>query len=219
MSYLAERREEEKERRRLEIIEAAERLYARQGWDGLTMDQLAREARLSRALLYVYFHDRADLHLAIVTRAFRLLRQRFHEAAARAATGLDQVQAIGRAYIAYAHEFPYYFDACSRFQAARHPADGSPELDACAQAGDGTIAEVVAALEAGRRDGSIRADLGPTASTATALWGFTHGILQLMATKSAELARQGVALDQFADHSLALLRHALRAAPAPTPGS
>jgi AcrR family transcriptional regulator len=195
MSYLAERREEEKERRRLEIIEAAERLYARQGWDGLTMDQLAREARLSRAL-----------------------RQRFHEAAARAATGLDQVQAIGRAYIAYAHEFPYYFDACSRFQAARHPADGSPELDACAQAGDGTIAEVVAALEAGRRDGSIRADLGPTASTATALWGFTHGTLQLMATKSAELARQGVALDQFADHSLALLRHALRATPSPTPG-
>ena len=84
MSYLAERREEEKERRRLEIIEAAERLYAGRGWDGLTMDQLAREARLSRALLYVYFKDRAELHLAIVARAFELLRQRFSEAAGRA---------------------------------------------------------------------------------------------------------------------------------------
>ena len=213
MSYLAERREEEKERRRLEIIEAAERLYAHRGWDGLTMDQLAREARLSRALLYVYFKDRSELHLAVVTRAFRLLQQRFHEAKARASSGLDQVQAIGRAYIAYAHEFPHYFDACSRFQAARHPAEGSAELAACAAAGDGAIAEVFAALEAGRADGSIRADLGPIAATATALWGFTHGILQLMATKSTELARQGVALDQFADHSLQLLRHALRATP------
>ena len=213
MSYLAERREEEKERRRLEIIEAAERLYAARGWDGLTMDQLAREARLSRALLYVYFKDRAELHLAVVTRAFHLLQRRFHEAAGRATSGLDQVQAIGRAYMAYAREFPHYFDACARFQAARHPAEGSAELAACAAAGDATIAEVMAALEKGRADGSIRADLGPIASTATALWGFTHGILQLMATKSVELARQGVALDQFADHSLQLLRHALRATP------
>jgi len=50
MSYLAERREEEKERRRLEIIEAAESLYAEKGWDAVTMDQVARQARLSRAL-------------------------------------------------------------------------------------------------------------------------------------------------------------------------
>lgn len=210
MSYLAERREEEKERRRLEIIEAAERLYAKAGWDGLTMDQLAREARLSRALLYVYFKDRAELHLAIVARAFELLQQRFREAAGRAALGLDKVQAIGRAYVAFSHEFPHYFDACARFQAAQHQADGSSVLQDCAAAGDAAIAEVVAALEVGRADGSVRPDLGTTVLTATALWGFTHGIIQLMATKGAELLRHGVTQDQMADQSLLLLRHSLR---------
>jgi len=208
MSYLAERREEEKERRRLEIIEAAERLYASSGWDGLTMDQLAREARLSRALLYVYFKDRAELHLAIVARAFELLQQRFREAAGRATLGLDKVQAIGRAYVAFAHEFPHYFDACARFQVAQHAADSSA-------AGDAAIAEVVAALETGRVDGSVRPDLKPTVLTATALWGFTHGIIQLMATKGAGLLRHGVTQDQLADHSLQLLRHSLRGPKAP----
>jgi len=55
MSYLTARRQEEKDRRRAEIVDAAEALYAETGWDAITMDQVARRARLSRALLYVYF--------------------------------------------------------------------------------------------------------------------------------------------------------------------
>jgi TetR/AcrR family transcriptional regulator len=51
MSYIALRREEEKERRRAEILDAAEVLYAKKGWDALTVDQVARSARLSRALV------------------------------------------------------------------------------------------------------------------------------------------------------------------------
>ena len=174
------------------------------------MEQLAREARLSRALLYVYFKDRAELHLAIVARAFELLRQRFREAAGRTVLGLDKVQAIGRAYVAFAHEFPHYFDACARFQAAQHEADGSAVLVECSAAGDAAIAEVIAALQTGRADGSVRPDLGSAVLSATALWGFTHGIIQLMATKGAGLLRHGVTQDQLADHSLQLLRHSLR---------
>ena len=48
MSYIAERRLEEKERRRTEIIDAAEAVAATVGWDAMTMDQVARKARLSR---------------------------------------------------------------------------------------------------------------------------------------------------------------------------
>lgn len=111
MSYIAERRTEEKERRRTEIVDAAERLYAEKGWDGVTMDQVAKSARLSRALVYVYFRDRDELMFAIGWRAMQVLRERFEAAAARHAKGFDQLLAIGRAYMAYAYEFPHYFDA------------------------------------------------------------------------------------------------------------
>ena len=57
MSYIAERRQEEKERRSDEIVAAAEELYRELGWDAVTMDGVARRARLSRALVYVYFKD------------------------------------------------------------------------------------------------------------------------------------------------------------------
>src|ERR1700721_4843709 len=116
MSYIAERRVEEKERRRAEILDAAEALYAKEGWDLVTVDQVARGARLSRALVYVYFKDKEDLLFAIGERAMCLLRDRFVAAAATPASGMDQVEAIGRAYMGYAYEFPHYFDFCSRFQ-------------------------------------------------------------------------------------------------------
>src|ERR1700737_5165931 len=98
MSYIAERRGEEKERRRAEILDAAEALYAKKGWDALTVDQVARSARLSRALVYVYFRDKEELLFAIGERAMRLLRDRFTEAAASHSGGMDRGGATGGAY-------------------------------------------------------------------------------------------------------------------------
>src|SRR6516165_11495131 len=101
MNYLAERRQEEKERRRAEILDAAEAVTASAGWDELTMEQVARRARLSRALLYVYFQDKVDLMYGICERALATMQQRFEEAVARNKLGLDQMLGIGRAYIAF----------------------------------------------------------------------------------------------------------------------
>lgn len=99
MSYIADRRQEEKDRRRAEIVDAAENLYRELGWDAVTMDSVARRARLSRALVYVYFKDKRELHFAISERAMEMLRRRFEDARSRARTGIDQIEAIGRAYI------------------------------------------------------------------------------------------------------------------------
>ena len=124
MSYIAERRLEEKERRRAEIVDAAEAAGREVGLDALTMDDVARRARLSRALLYVYFQDRSDLMFGLAERAMNMLHARFVEAAERHRTGLEQVSAMGRAYVAFSQEFPVLFDALARCELQ------SPEPDA-----------------------------------------------------------------------------------------
>jgi AcrR family transcriptional regulator len=206
MSYIAERRGEEKERRRAEILDAAEGLYAKQGWDVLTVDQVARSARLSRALVYVYFRDKEELLFAIGERALRLLRDRFIEAAAGHVSGLDQVEAIGQAYMAYAHEFPHYFDFCSRFHAHSVAIDPGSFEGACQVAGDEAIGAVVQAIEAGMRDGSIRPDVGAPVLLATSLWAFTHGIIQLAMAKGDDLVRFGITIPEFSAYAFGLLR-------------
>jgi TetR/AcrR family transcriptional regulator len=206
MSYIAERRVEEKERRRAEIVDAAERLYAEKGWDSVTMDQVAKAARLSRALLYVYFRDRDELQFAIGERALHVLRERFAAAAASERRGLDQVEAIGRAYMTYAHEFPHYFDVCARFQAHAMPTDPGSNEGACAVAGDAAISVVVAAIRAGIADGSIRGDIGDPMLFAVTLWAFTHGVIQLAMAKGSDLARLGITIPDFSEYALSLLR-------------
>jgi len=206
MSYIAERRGEEKERRRAEILDATETLYAKKGWDAVTVDQVARSARLSRALVYVYFRDKEELLFAIGERAMRLLRDRFIEAAASHARGMDQVEAIGHAYMAYAHEFPHYFDFCSRFHAHSVAIDPGSHEGACRAAGDEAIGALVQAIEAGMRDGSIRPDVGEPVLLATTLWAFTHGIIQLAMAKGSDLERFGIAIPEFSNYAFGLLR-------------
>jgi AcrR family transcriptional regulator len=206
MSYIAERRGEEKERRRAEILDAAEALYAEKGWDALTVDQVARSARLSRALVYVYFRDKEELLFAIGERAMGLLRDRFVAAAAKHAAGMEQVAAIGQAYMAYANEFPHYFDFCSRFHAHSVATDPGSHEGACRAAGDEAIGVVVRAIEEGIKDGSIRPDVGEPVLLAMTLWAFTHGVIQLAMAKGSDLERFGIAIPDFGAYALGLIR-------------
>jgi AcrR family transcriptional regulator len=208
MSYIAERRQEEKERRRDEIVEAAEELYRELGWDAVTMDSVARRARLSRALVYVYFKDKQDLHFAIAARALEVLHQRFIDAASRARTGMDKVEACGRAYMAYAQEFPHFFDACARLESHSHDgtAEPSPQALPCIECGKRVHDVVVEALATGQRDGTIRAEIGDLQVVSRVLWGFMHGLIQIAINKGEPLAQVGISVQQLSQQALALIR-------------
>jgi AcrR family transcriptional regulator len=210
MSYIAERRQEEKDRRRSEIVDAAAQLYQELGWDAVTMDGVARRARLSRALVYVYFKDKRDLYFAIAVRAMEMLRDRFADASAQHEVGLDKVIAIGRAYVAFAEELPHYFDACARLEMHAPEDEQHPERSAITQDIGRSVHRILEqALETGQRDQSVRANLGNRAITARVLWGFTHGLIQIALTKSRPMARSGVTVPQLMHQGIELMRHSL----------
>ena len=214
MSYIAARRVEEKERRRGEILDAAEALYAKEGWDLVTVDQVARGARLSRALVYVYFKDKEDILFAIGERAMCLLRDRFIAASAGQKLGMEKVEAIGRSYMAYAFEFPHYFDFCAKFHAhAGSPEPGSHDAS-CRAAGDEAIAVVVRAIECGIADGSIRHSIGDPMMLALTLWSFTHGLIQLAMAKGSDMARFGIGIPDLSNYGFGLVRTMMQGGPA-----
>ena len=210
MSYIAERRQEERDRRRTEIVDAAEALYSEVGWDTVTMDRVARRARLSRALVYVYFRDKSDLHLALVERALDTLRVHFETAREGRPRGIDEVEAIGRAYFAFAHELPHYFDACARFEARTSSEGVQPNEDACMAAGQRVHETIVASLDRGVADGSISPDIGDPYVTALALWAFMLGVIQIAATKSGQLEHEGVTVQRLVDHAITMALRTLR---------
>ena len=53
-------------KKRHDIIDGARRVFFRKGFDGASMDEIARAASVSKATIYVYFESKADLFRALV---------------------------------------------------------------------------------------------------------------------------------------------------------
>lgn len=208
MNDLAERRREEKERRRDEILDAAATVVAEVGFEGLTMGLVAQLARVSRALTYTYFKDTQDLQWALCERGLQRLMARFVAACAGAATGRAKLEAMGGAYIAFAQQEPVYFGALAHFEA--HPGDA-----ACAwcAADDKVHHFMTDAIREGMADGSIRTDVGDADAVATVLWGFMHGVIQLVASKGPVLQQRQISPEQLFAQAMALARAALQVKP------
>lgn len=180
----ADRRQEEKEQRRNDIIDAAEAVFAQKGVEKATMADVAREARLSRGLLYFYFKDKDDLYLAIMLRATQMLHRFFEKAVASQETGYDKVRAMGRAYVEFSIAKPNYFHAMVDFEARNIEVENPLQSEAeCLLEGNKLLQMMSAVIVEGMQDGSIRKDIGDPLQAAISLWGFTHGIIQIRANK------------------------------------
>jgi len=73
------RRERDAEVARETILEAAERVFAREGFDGARIDNIAAEAGYNKSLLFHYFGDKEGLYLAVVGRLKTCLNSELSE--------------------------------------------------------------------------------------------------------------------------------------------
>lgn len=207
----AERRQEEKEQRRQDIIDAAEVVFAQKGVEKATMADVAREARLSRGLIYFYFKDKDALYLAIMVRATQALHEAFVKASAGRENGLEKIKSIGRAYVRFHYEMPNYFDAMADFESRTiTPEDMSEGERDCLFEGRKVLELMAAVIVEGMEDGSIRSDLGNPMSAAVSLWGFTHGMLQVFAKKESMMSSQfNLHMDDLLNHGFEMMNRSL----------
>lgn len=70
---IADRKAREKEQRRNDIINAAEKLFFSRSYDNVSMEDIAKEVELNRATLYLYFKNKDALFYAVVLRAVKKL--------------------------------------------------------------------------------------------------------------------------------------------------
>jgi TetR/AcrR family transcriptional regulator len=78
---------------RRRILRAAQRLFADAGYEGVSVSELARAARVNRAMLYYYFKDKRDLYRQTIINVLELipaLWERRDVAAGAAAERLDK---------------------------------------------------------------------------------------------------------------------------------
>jgi len=87
------RRERDAEVARETILEAAERVFAREGFDGARIDSIAAEAGYNKSLLFHYFDDKEGLYLAVVGRLKICLNSELSEPIAVFAESCNEINA------------------------------------------------------------------------------------------------------------------------------
>ncbi len=208
---ITERKEREKERRRNEIIDAAENVFFSKGRAVATMDDVAEEAELSKGTLYLYFKNKEDLYLAINLRGMEILYGLFAEAIKKHKTGFEKVYAIGKAYFQFYNEYPDYFVALMYFES--HEMDLCNEQSIavkCKVQGHDALVILIQAIESGIKDGSIRPDVDAV-KAATVLWGHSSGLIQLVSTKGEHLQNDhGLDLNDLIEYGFEMIGHSLQ---------
>jgi AcrR family transcriptional regulator len=207
------RRDEEKEMRRQDILDAAEKVIEKLGWDGADFGKIAARARLSRSLVYFYFPTRDELFHAVCGRALADLQKRFATVMETRTSGLEQSMALGRAYHAFARKQPLYFELISQFQAKELKPDEQTENEAAAnEYGRGCLGLVVQAIANGLKDGSIAKSVGDPRPAAVSIWAFTHGLIQIASRKECMLQENfQLSAAQMMEHGFTLMRGSLEA--------
>lgn len=199
-----ERRQREKERRYLEIVEAAERIIFKNGLDKATMDDVADEAELSKGTLYFYFKSKEELYLAINARGLKILQGMLADASTPDINGMRQLEAIGRAYFDFCYRQPHYYHAMIYYESRDFDLSTTNQaVRRCEDLGNQTLKMVADIIRTGQADGSISKNLEPF-RTAVVLWGHCTGAVQIYELKKRYLQEEhGLDRTAFIEESIA----------------
>ncbi|HEX4746075.1 MAG TPA: TetR/AcrR family transcriptional regulator [Gaiellaceae bacterium] len=85
------------EERRVAVLEAANREFARAGFHGASTDAIARQAGISQPYLFRLFGSKKELFIAVIEDCYARTLASFREAAA-GTSGTEALVAIGEAY-------------------------------------------------------------------------------------------------------------------------
>ncbi|MBN2345160.1 MAG: TetR/AcrR family transcriptional regulator [Candidatus Aminicenantes bacterium] len=180
---ISDRKEREKEKRRNDIVDAAEALFFSKGYEAVTLDEIADKAELSKGTLYLYFKNKLDLYFFVAGRGLQIMIDMFQETLTGEKTGLQKVRAIGEAYHRFFTQHGHYFQTVNFWDSREIDSYlGIPGGETCHQLGNQALGMVARAVAEGVADGSIRPDIDP-AKAAVVLWGQATGVFQLLQTK------------------------------------
>lgn len=186
-----ERRQREKEIRRKDIVDAAERVFFSKGYENASMDEVAKEAEFSKRTVYVYFSGKEQIYFEIMIRGYRLLIEKIEESFRenRPRNAPEELRCIFFTFFGFGEEYPEYFRAIMEYE-TKDPGgrDGVEDgLKAeCYRLGEQIFDYLSRALQKGVEEGSLRGGL-ESERAALFLWACTVGIFNTGAKKGEYL--------------------------------
>lgn len=183
---IPERKEREKEHRRQEIIDAAEKIFFEKGYEIATVDEIADMAELSKGTIYLYFKGKEDLLYEVFSRGMDILTVMLQKCNEKAITGYEKLLEMGFTFIRFSKEYENYFNLFPYCHGGLHHDLSIDEAEYKKQImEDSPLPVVTKCVELGIKDGSVRDDI-PVNQLASTLWAQMLGII-VIANQKADI--------------------------------
>ena len=137
------------------ILEAAVKVFARQGFYQSTVAQIAKEAGVADGTIYLYFKNKDDILVNFFHYKTKQVFERFRVEVDKVESGLDKLRNLIRRHLA---EFQRDRDMAILYQVGTHQIDrlAEEQIREMSKMYQDIVSEIV---EVGQQEGSIRKDL------------------------------------------------------------
>ncbi len=173
------RKELAKQQKHLAILNSAEQIMLRDGLNGLSMDKVAKEAKIAKGTLYLYFKSKEDIIAQLTIKARQELLRVFHQYAEKHENSLDKIEGIFWANYYFYEENKLYTSLVAFYEVNQH----LEETEDLKMSSLNISSYVLSILEKAKREKLIKPTVDTTMFTMN-MWGATVGMIQFLHTKS-----------------------------------
>ncbi|HYE11552.1 MAG TPA: TetR/AcrR family transcriptional regulator [Patescibacteria group bacterium] len=159
MEYSLSRREREKMQRKSEIIEVAEKLFIKYGYEGTSMDDISKEAQFTKPTLYQYFLNKEDLFFAVVLKFAKQYISNTKESIEGKRNALEKIYHSNLQFFKFFKENPEIFQMFDYTPPSKSAKEASPNYLELLKLQDESFKMYTEIIEEGKKDGSMSPDL------------------------------------------------------------
>jgi AcrR family transcriptional regulator len=205
-----DRKRQEKEIRRKDIIDAAERVFFSKGFENASMDEVAKEAEFSKRTVYIYFNSKEQIYFEIMIRGYQLLIKMIENSfdLKPPCNALDELHNIFFTFFEFSRNCPEYFEAIMEYETKDSDDQVSVKNESkaeCYRLGEVIFGYLFHALQKGVAEGSLQSGLD-TEQAALILWACTIGVYNTGKKKGNYLKNyHGVDPNKFIAESFQLI--------------
>src|SRR3974390_2663070 len=172
-----DRRAREKARLHNRILDAAQELFSRHGYEAVTMRRIAQKVEYTPTALYFHFHNKDALLLELSERSALALGVEFGKLRS-VKDPLERVRRMGKAYIQFALAHPYEYRLL--FMTPHPPLPSEHSAVARGKLSGDAYACMVQTLDEAIAAGLLRPELHDAEQLAQVFWSGVHGFVSLI---------------------------------------
>ncbi|MCH8569182.1 MAG: TetR/AcrR family transcriptional regulator [Balneolales bacterium] len=162
---ISEKKIKERKLKRNLILDAAEKIVLRDGLDSFRMDDIATMAEVSKGTLYLYFKNKVEIVMALLSRCCLSLNEHLAKTIAKPGLGMDLIRDMCNLFFQFTSENPHFLkyviymegNGLNSIMALK----GTETIHEMEECDIKTFGFIRRALQIGMYDGSIDPELDP----------------------------------------------------------